>query len=74
MQENPLQNKKVFYINRDSLELFLEFLYKYDIIYIYIFVLLYGILAILFLKFKVKVKLIGKTQQLLIHTWSTVEK
>ena len=74
MQENPLQNKKAFYINRDSLELFLEFLYKYDIIYIYIFVLLYGILAILFLKFKVKVKLIGKTQQLLIHTWSTVEK
>ena len=74
MQENPLQNKKVFYINRDSLELFLEFLYKYDIIYIYIFVLLYGILAILFLKFKVKVKFIGKTQQLLIHTWSTVEK
>ena len=74
MQENPLQNKKVFYINRDSLELFLEFLYKYDIIYIYIFVLLYGILAILFLKFKVKVKLIGKTQQLLIHTWSTVQK
>ena len=44
------------------------------IVFIYIFLLLYEILAILFLKFKVKEKLMVKTQQLLIHAWSTVEK
>ena len=56
MQGKRLQNKKDF-INCDSLELsFYWFLYKRDILYIYIFLLLYRILAVLFFSYKVKLR------------------
>ena len=56
MQGKRLQNKKDF-INCDSLELsFYWFLYKRDILDIYIFLLLYRILAVLFFNYKVKLR------------------
>ena len=76
----PLPKQKCFYTNRDSfigtlsrMSVFTDFFIN-AIVFMYIFLLFYGILTILVLKFKVKVKVIGKTQQLLIHAWSTVEK
>ena len=56
MQGKRLQNKKDF-INCNSLELsFYWFLYKRDILYIYIFLLLYRILAVLFFNYRVKLR------------------
>ena len=80
-KKNAYKTKTLYYeqgpyTNIDSLELFLEcqfslFIYKYSI-FLVIFLLFYGILAMSFFKFKVK--LIKPNSCWYMHDWQSKEK